>query len=112
MRPRAYSAAKGFGLPSCESGFRIRTRASPFFEAKPALEAAQFVEPDLLLTDVAMSDLDGIELAGRLTDRCPACKVLLFSGRATTASLLEDGRAASHSFEVLGKPLHPNDLLA
>lgn len=86
--------------------------ASPFYEAKLALEAAQLAAPDLLLTDVVMADLDGIELAGRMTDRCPACKVLLFSGHATTASLLEDGRAASHSFAVLRKPLHPNDLLA
>jgi CheY-like chemotaxis protein len=86
--------------------------ASPFYEAKLALEAAKLAAPDLLLTDVVISDLDGIELAGRMTDRCPGCKVLLFSGQATTASLLEDGRAANGSFEVLRKPLHPNDLLA
>jgi DNA-binding NtrC family response regulator len=86
--------------------------AHHFYGAKPALEAAQFVPPDLLLTDVVTADLDGIELACRMTDHCPACKVLLFSGHATTTSLLNDERAAGRSFEVLRKPLHPNDLLA
>ena len=86
--------------------------AYPFYGAKTALEAGQYVAPDLLLTDVAMPDLDGIELACRMTDRWPVCKVLFFTGHATPASFLNDGRAAGRSFEVLRKPLHPNDLLA
>jgi DNA-binding NtrC family response regulator len=86
--------------------------AYQFYGAKSALEAAQSVAPDLLLTDVVTPDLDGIELACRITDHCPACKVLLFSGYATTASLLKDERAAGRSFEILPTPLHPNDLLA
>jgi DNA-binding NtrC family response regulator len=86
--------------------------AYPFYGAQSALEAAQSVAPDLLLTDVITPDLDGIELACLITDHHPACKVLLFSGHSTTASLLKDERVAGRSFEILPKPLHPNDLLA
>jgi hypothetical protein len=42
----------------------------------------------------------------------PACKILLFSGQAATADLLEKARAQGHQFEILAKPVHPQDLLA
>jgi DNA-binding response OmpR family regulator len=43
--------------------------------------------------------------------QCPDCKVLLFSGQATTADLLSAAKAKGHDFEVLLKPVHPKDLL-
>jgi len=42
----------------------------------------------------------------------PKCKILLFSGQAATAALLDDARRRGHEFEVLAKPVHPTDLLA
>jgi hypothetical protein len=42
----------------------------------------------------------------------PNCKILLFSGQATTADLLEKARLEGHEFEILAKPVHPTDLLA
>lgn len=42
----------------------------------------------------------------------PSCKILLFSGQAATADLLEHARAQGHEFEILAKPVHPQDLLA
>ena len=42
----------------------------------------------------------------------PGCKILLFSGQAATADLLESARAQGHEFEILAKPVHPQDLLA
>jgi hypothetical protein len=42
----------------------------------------------------------------------PGCKILLFSGQAATADLLETARAQGHEFEILAKPVHPQDLLA
>ena len=35
----------------------------------------------------------------------------LFSGQAATADLLEDARKRGHQFEILAKPVHPQDLL-
>jgi len=77
-----------------------------------ALKAARDNAPDLLISDVVMPELSGIELAIQMRDTCPGCKVLLFSGQAATAGLLEEARAEGYDFEVLAKPVHPTDLLA
>lgn len=76
-----------------------------------ALEAARSLVPDLLISDVIMPGLSGIELAIRLQAQCPDCKVLLFSGQAATSGLLEAARARGYDFEILSKPVHPTDLL-
>ena len=54
----------------------------------------------------------GIELAVQLEAFCPDCKVLLFSGQAATADLLQAARADGHDFELVLKPVHPKDLLS
>jgi CheY-like chemotaxis protein len=84
------------------------------FFTKPleALQAARFDAPDLLLSEVSLSLLSGIELAIQMRKRCPACKVLLFSGQPDTADLLETTRADGYSFEVLPKPIHPTHVLS
>jgi CheY-like chemotaxis protein len=56
--------------------------------------------------------MNGIEAAIRIRESLPKCKVLLFSGQAATADLLENARLRGHEFEILAKPVHPQDLLA
>jgi DNA-binding NtrC family response regulator len=85
--------------------------AIPFTEPLKALEAAGLEAPDLLISDVVMPGLSGIDLAVQLQERCPKCNVLLFSGQAATAGMLETARANGHNFELLSKPVHPADLL-
>jgi DNA-binding NtrC family response regulator len=85
--------------------------AISFHAPLDALEAASSQAPDLLISDVVMPQISGIELAIRLQEQCPNCKVLLFSGQAATAGLLETARAKGHNFEILSKPVHPTDLL-
>jgi DNA-binding response OmpR family regulator len=77
-----------------------------------ALQAVQQNAPHLLISDVVMPVMSGIELAVKVRELCPECKVLLFSGQAATANLLENARADGHDFELLSKPVHPSDLLA
>jgi CheY-like chemotaxis protein len=89
-------------------GFRARSFTKPL----EALEAVRAEAPDLLITDVMMPLLSGIELAIRVRALCPECKVLLFSGQAATAHLLDAAGADGHHFELLVKPVHPADLLA
>jgi len=89
-------------------GLEARSFDSPL----EALNATREIVPDLLISDVMMPEMSGIELALKVREYCPECKVLLFSGQAATADLLEKARADGHDFEVLAKPVHPSDLLA
>ncbi len=72
--------------------------------------ALQFV-PELLISDVVMPGMSGIDLAISLSSALPQCKVLLFSGQAATVDLLEEARRSGHNFTTLAKPVHPTDLL-
>jgi len=81
------------------------------YDGNAALEAAKLVPPDLLLTDVVMPGISGVDLAIAIRESLPNCKVLLFSGQATTVDLLLAAGEAGGDFTVLSKPLHPKDLL-
>jgi DNA-binding NtrC family response regulator len=90
------------------SGFR----ATGFTTPEDAIKAAECEGPSLVISDVVMPGMNGVDLAIHLKSICPDCKVLLFSGRAATNNLLESARKLGHDFELLSKPIHPNDLLA
>ena len=83
-----------------------------FTDPIEALAAAQSDAPDLLISDVAMPGISGVDLAIQMRARHPMCKILLFSGQAGTLDLLENARAQGHDFHLLLKPVHPSELLA
>ena len=83
-----------------------------FVNPLEALEAARRVKPDLVIADVIMPGLSGIDLAVQLKQQFPACKVMLLSGQAETSDLLKTASKKGHHFEVLAKPIHPDVLLA
>ena len=85
--------------------------ASPFTNPNEALEAARLDAPDVLVTEVIMPEVSGIEMAGQILKEHPECKVLLISGSPETSDLLELARAKGSSFEVLPKPVPPEELI-
>lgn len=90
-----------------QSGFDARA----VYSGEKALELASTFEPDMLISDVIMADLNGIDAAIRIRELLPGIKILLFSGQAATADLLEKARSQGYEFEILAKPVHPQDLL-
>ncbi len=86
--------------------------ASAVYTGTAAVESARTLKPDLVISDVIMPDMNGIEAAISIRGFLPSCKILLFSGQAATADLLENARSQGHEFEILAKPVHPSDLLA
>ena len=81
------------------------------YDGDSALAQCSKIHPDLLLTDVVMPGMNGIELALAVSEKFPKCKVLLFSGQAATAELLDRARKQGCDFPLLSKPVHPEDLL-
>ena len=65
---------------------------------------------DLLLTDVVMPGMSGVELANRLTIKQPDLKVLLMSGHAEEFVFPDQGMGAARS--LLLKPFAKEDLLS
>ena len=81
------------------------------YDGASALALAKNRTPDLLISDVMMPGMTGIELAITIKQTIPACKILLFSGQAATVDLLEKARHDGHDFTTLTKPVHPTDML-
>lgn len=75
-------------------------------DAIPLLEGGGY---DLLLTDIVMPEMDGIELAQRAAAIAPGMRVMFITGFAAVA--LKAGKAAP-SAKVLSKPFHLRDLVA
>ena len=75
-------------------------------EAMPLLEAERF---DLLLTDIVMPEMDGIELAQKASAIDPSIRVMFITGFAAVA--LKAGRKTPDA-KVLSKPFHLRDLVA
>jgi CheY-like chemotaxis protein len=76
-----------------------------------ALEIARVIPPDLLLADVVMPGMSGIDMAIAIKKDIPDCVILLFSGQAATRGLLAKAGQAWCDFEVLLKPIHPQKLV-
>jgi DNA-binding NtrC family response regulator len=86
--------------------------ALSFTSGSEALEAARSRAPDLLISEVLMPGVSGIDLAIQIKAQYPDCKILIFSGQAFTQDLLEHARRQGHDFELLRKPVHPFTMLA
>jgi CheY-like chemotaxis protein len=72
-------------------------------------------QPDVLLSDVLLPDLNGFELALIVKAAHPNCRLILFSGQAATLQLSSQYtqifKDKEIKFALLPKPIHPKTLL-
>lgn len=85
--------------------------ATAFFDARSALKSAKENSPDLVISDVGMPDMNGVELALQLRQEIPSCKIMLISGAIETEKIIEAHRKQGNHFTVLYKPVPPERLL-
>ena len=76
-----------------------------------ALEICRQRLPDLVVTDVVMPGMNGVDLAVAIRRQFPDCNILLFSGQAQTPLILQDAKRLGYDFELLAKPVHPEEFL-
>ena len=86
------------------AGYRVET-VDRGTEAIPLLESEDF---DLLLSDIVMPEMDGIELAQRCAEISPRTKVMFITGFAAVS--LRASREQPTA-KVLSKPFHLRDLV-
>jgi CheY-like chemotaxis protein len=89
------------------NGFEARA----VYSGQDAIDTATQLSPDVLISDVVMEGMTGIDAAIRISQLVPSCRIILFSGQAATADLLQQAEADGHHFEILAKPIHPRALL-
>ena len=86
------------------AGYRVET-VDRGTDALPLLETEEF---DLLLSDIVMPEMDGIELAQRCAEISPRTKVMFITGFAAVALRASRELPAA---KVLSKPFHLRDLV-
>lgn len=98
-------------------GFRLILESHPDFEiigeagnGKEALEQAEALRPDLVVMDVAMPELNGIEVTRRLAQSLPHTRVLALSMHKDSVYVREILRAGARGY--LLKDSIDSDLLA
>jgi DNA-binding response OmpR family regulator len=90
-----------------ENGFD----ATGAYSGSDAISAARMQRPDIVLSDVMMPRMSGVELGIQLRSEFPEIKIFLFSGQAATRAMIHRAEAEGHYFELLPKPIHPDELI-
>jgi two-component system cell cycle response regulator CpdR len=88
------------------AGYEVRACADGE-EAVDALEEGPF---DLLLTDIVMPGMDGIEVARIAAEREPKLRIMFITGFAAVA--LAAGDRAPAGAKVLAKPVHLREIVS
>lgn len=85
--------------------------AEAAYSGAQAIQLAKLHCPELVLSDVMMPHVDGVEAAIQIREACPDTRIVLFSGQAATVEILARARERGHEFELLPKPIHPTQLI-
>jgi|ERR1700679_1516088 CheY-like chemotaxis protein len=85
--------------------------AEAAYGGREAIDAARRLTPELILSDVLMPHIDGVEAAIAIQKFLPGARIVLFSGQAATVEILARARKRGYHFELLAKPLHPTQLI-
>jgi CheY-like chemotaxis protein len=83
------------------------------YNSADAIASAESFQPDVVLSDVVMQDMNGVELCMELKQMLPDCRIVLLSGEVATAqTLMQDAGNQGYHFDLIAKPALPQELLA
>lgn len=87
------------------TGFAVETAQS----GDAALVTLERVQPDVVVTDLKMQAMDGIELLGEIERRCPVLPVILLTAHGTIPDAVAATRKGAFAF--LTKPIDDEELI-
>jgi DNA-binding NtrC family response regulator len=87
----------------------IEARAA--YSAEQALDLLPHWTPQYAILDDRLPGINGVDLAIRIKAEHPTCEVTLFSGQSSSGPLVAAAQKDGHLFEILSKPVHPNEFL-
>jgi two-component system cell cycle response regulator CpdR len=95
-------------------GFLARALERAGYEVKACADGEEAVAElddswDLLLTDIVMPGIDGIEVARQAAARQPKMRIMFITGFAAVA--LSAGTQAPQGAKVLSKPIHLREIV-
>ena len=82
------------------------------YSGAEALQAATKLQPEIVLSDVLMPRMSGVDLGIELRSQFPDVRVILLSGQGSTSTMIQRAAADGHHFTIFPKPIHPEDLIA
>jgi YesN/AraC family two-component response regulator len=85
--------------------------AVALYDGASALDWVRSTSIDILITDVVMPEMNGIELAKSVKSICPKTRIVLLSGQAQTRDLMQQAGREGYLFELWPKPMDPDDVL-
>ena len=83
-------------------------RVEIFVDPKEAVSRLEQKNFDIVVTDIRMEELDGIQVLETVTARSPGTKVIMITGYATMEIARE--ALAKGAFDFIAKPFTPGDL--
>jgi CheY-like chemotaxis protein len=82
------------------------------YDGFAAVRRAETFQPTVVISDVIMPGINGVETCMNIQAEFPECHILLFSGQAATNELVRDAWEKGFKWELLAKPIEPEELLA
>ena len=80
-------------------------------DGRAALETARLIPPEILIAELSLPGMSGLELAAEIARTAPDCNIILFAGPSAIVDPPPSLHELACTFSVLIKPVHPADLL-
>ncbi|MGI9103840.1 MAG: response regulator [Terriglobales bacterium] len=85
--------------------------ASAAYSGEAAMVVARKSKPDVLISDICMKQMDGVQLAKHMRELWPSCRTVLISGSPASYQVMHSVAELGEQFHFLTKPIEPRDLI-
>lgn len=85
--------------------------AARAYNGEDAVESARAHRPDVLVLDVILPGISGLETARQIRALYPGCRTILISGAIASSEVLREASELGDNLEFLSKPFAPDVLL-